>query len=1088
MSQPRLAVSADNRKRHRAAARWLRSLPSLSRVLLLSSNRGAADDFARDCCLSQGALWGLDRMTPFALAGAIATERMAEKGLSPLGQLAMEALAARAIHACRKRAPLSYFEPVADMPGFPRAVARTLRELRLDRTPLEKLKAGGGGGSDLAALLTEYQTQLESGRLADSAATFENAAAALREGGFELPQAVLFFDISPRSVLEWRLLDAVRAQRELCFATVLRGDEAAAAAWTQRLGPAGEGEGAQEPSRVSLGSVRRWIFSPELGEERDADDSVQFFSAPGEGRECVEIARRIRRICSQVPLDRTAILLRDPMTYLPLVEEALNRARLPAYYTRGTVRPEPAGRAFLALLACTAEGLSAGRFAEYLSLGQVPAVEPDGSPQPVMVPWAPPQEGQLSFMTPREPEEGAPQDRQNDAEDHDSPAIAGTFRTPRHWEQLLTDAAVIGGVDRWRRRLSGLEAELAKRAQAAEAEDSTRAERIRADLELLRCLERFALPLIGRMADLPAEAAWGLWLPPLRELAAHALRWPESVLAVLAELTPMEEVGPVSLHEVRQVLTERLTTLRTDPPPRRSGRVFVGTIEDAAGRSFQWVFLPGLAEGTFPRKAFEDPLLLDECRAAVSPTLPGRDDRFIRERILLRMAMGAAAETLVVSYPRVDAVNGRPRVPSFYALEVLRAAEGRLPDLKGIEKRAAQGSSTRLGWPAPDDPLSAIDDAEHDLAVLEPLLRRAENSVQGWARYLMEVNPHLARSLRTRARRWRNFWSEADGIVNLDDATLRLLESQRLRRRGYSPTALEQYAVCPYRFVLHAIHYLRPREEAVALERMDPLTRGSLFHEVQFNLHQRLKSLGLLPMTEENRSRLLDLADEVLENAARSFEEELAPAIPRVWAGEIEDIRRDLRGWIRQVCETGGGWRPLFAEFSFGLKDRGSRDPASRESAAEILSGLHLRGAIDLVEESLFSGNLRVVDHKTGRTPSPEPRWVAGGEHLQPLLYALAAESLLGREVEAGQLFYCTHRGGYRRLDFPLNQESREMVRRVLATIDREIERGFLPAAPREKACQYCDFRAVCGPYEEMRVSRKLRPALKALDSVRSLQ
>ena len=45
---------------------------------------------------------------------------------------------------------------------------------------------------------------------------------------------------------------------------------------------------------------------------------------------------------------------------------------VPAWFDRGTRRPHPAGRAFLALLACAAEGLSASRFAEYLSLGQLP--------------------------------------------------------------------------------------------------------------------------------------------------------------------------------------------------------------------------------------------------------------------------------------------------------------------------------------------------------------------------------------------------------------------------------------------------------------------------------------------------------------------------------------------------------------------------------------------------------------------------------------------------------------------------------------------------------------------------------------------
>ena len=91
-----------------------------------------------------------------------------------------------------------------------------------------------------------------------------------------------------------------------------------------------------------------------------------------------------------------------------------------------------------------------------------------------------------------------------------------------------------------------------------------------------------------------------------------------------------------------------------------------------------------------------------------------------RERLMLHTAAAAAGRKLVVSYPRMDAVEARPRVPSFYAMEVLRAAEGRLPDLRGFEKRAAASSPARLGWPAPLDARQAIDDAEYDLAALGP--------------------------------------------------------------------------------------------------------------------------------------------------------------------------------------------------------------------------------------------------------------------------------------------------------------------------------------------------------------------------------
>ena len=75
-----------------------------------------------------------------------------------------------------------------------------------------------------------------------------------------------------------------------------------------------------------------------------------------------------------------AVLLRSPEEYRGPLEEAFARAGVPAHFARGAVRPDPAGRAFYVLLRCAAEGLSARRFAEYLSLGQVPDATPEGTP------------------------------------------------------------------------------------------------------------------------------------------------------------------------------------------------------------------------------------------------------------------------------------------------------------------------------------------------------------------------------------------------------------------------------------------------------------------------------------------------------------------------------------------------------------------------------------------------------------------------------------------------------------------------------------------------------------------------------------
>ncbi len=1095
----RIILSASHQRLLTEAAAFLQESAADAGALVLAATRGAAEDFIRGCCRERNGLLGVHIMTPLEAASVLATELAVQRKLASLSGLAMTALAARAVFECRRDGGLAYFEPVADTPGFPRALASLLGELRLEGVDRKQLAKAGPAGPDLARLLGSYEKELAERSLADRAAVSRLAAeAAPRSQHRLIGLPLILLDCSLDSACERELAAALARRSTAVFSAVVVGDRSGAGHLEKILNVKAENVDAG-PSERSLDRVRRHVFSLEVPPPRELDGSVEFFSAPGEGMECVEIARRIRLLADKgLTFDRAAILLRSPENYQPLVEEALRRAGIPAYFTRGTTRPDPAGRAFLALLACAAERLSAARFAEYLSLGQVPGLDESGAPPKPRAEWTPPEEEEIPVLK-TAPDDGKTPGLELDESDQ-SPVIAGTLRVPFAWEKLLVDAAVIGGRDRWSRRLRGLEQELRLQFAELKEPDDPRRAHLERQIERLGNLERFALPVIGRLDALPSNAAWGEWLERLRELAAMTLRHPQSVLSALGELQAMDAVGPVGLEEVRGALADRLSFLRVEPPGRRYGRVFVGTIGEVRGRSFEAVFLPGLAESSFPRKVLEDPLLLDEHRKKLEAPLRLRDDRLERERLLLRLAAGAAREQLVVSYPRMDVAQTRSRVPSFYFWEVVRAAEGRLPDLRELERRAARAAPTRLGWPAPKDPQEAIDDAEYDLAVLDPLLHkpRGEPASRGQARYLVESNELLARSLRARWRRWdSSSWSGADGIVEPCAGARAALAAHRVSARSYSPTALETFACCPYRFLLHAIHRLRPREQAAPLEQLDPLTRGALFHAAQFEVFRALQGAGFLPVDAANLEGALALAEGALDQVAAEHEEKLAPAIPRVWQSEMEKVRADLRGWVRQLLAVHTEWLPAHFEFAFGLTDRPRRDPKSTADEALILNGVRLRGSIDLVEKHRRTERLRVTDHKTGKAPTDMPLLVAGvaqspqvvngGRTLQPVLYALAAEKLLGQPVESGMLFYCTQLGSYRNFQIPLDDETRQAAAQVLATIDRAVEQGFLPAAPREQACAYCDYSLVCGPYEEMRLRRKQRARLAELETLRQM-
>jgi CRISPR/Cas system-associated exonuclease Cas4 (RecB family) len=1056
-----------------SAAQFLNGLDQRSDVLVMAPTRAAAAELAIRAFPS--GCQGIHSLTPTQLAANLAAQSLGRLGLAPISRLGIEAVAARIVNTAATASALPYFAPVAQTPGFARALARTIAELRLEHVAGESLAGTGPPGRDLAQLLGLYEQELAARGLADLPLLFRLATEEAERAVHRFSRIpIVLLGLAGESAAEEKLIAALVERSPAVFATAITDDDEAVHFLERILKTTAANLDTSAPA-ATLDRVRAWLFSSAQPEAASPDPGL-LFSAPGESFECVEIARRIRELAAQgTPFDRVAILLRNVEPYQPVVEEALRRAGIDHYFSRGAARPDPAGRAFLALLACASDGCSASRFAEYLSLGQVPPLDPAGAPMVRPPVWVPADDEILTAF------QATPEPAPAPGSEDDSHSLD----VPLGWERLLVDAAVIGGRDRWARRLRGLRAEFQAQLRNLERDDQVHRSSVERRTEQLVRLEQFALPLIETLSALPASARWGVWLDRLTDLAQLALRRPESVLAVLTELDPMGEVGPASLDEVFDVLSERLGSLRSEPPRRRYGRVFVGSIEEARGRSFDVVFLPGLAEGLFPRRSLEDPLLLDEHRAKLAAGLAMQDRRVARERMLLRSAAAAAWKTLVVSYPRMDVAQSRARVPSFYALEVVRAAEGRLPSLREFEKRASQSAPARLDWPAPAKPQDAIDDAEYDLASLRASLALRGAAAEGSARYLMQANQALSRSLRTRWRRWRSSFSSADGLLEADTATLEALTVHRLGQRSYSPSSLQQFAACPYRFLLHAVFQLRPRETPARLEQMDPLTRGALFHSAQFELFRELSRADLLPATPDRLPQILDQADQVLDRVAGRFEDELAPAIPRVWKSEIENLRTDLRGWLQHVAATESEWLPAHFEFGFGLPPNPDRDAASTAEEAQILDNVHLRGSIDLIERHAARGTLRITDHKTGRPPQNRPQYVGGGALLQPLLYALAAESLLGDFVESGRLFYCTQRGDFSAVDVPLNDEGRGRLRRILETIDSFIAEGFLPAAPQTGACAMCDYTGVCGPYEEQRLKRKRSDRLDPLIEIR---
>jgi ATP-dependent helicase/nuclease subunit B len=1078
------------------AERWLAARAPDEPLLVIGASPDAANELLRRAARGHGAIFGWQRATLPRVAAALAQEVLEARRATPISALVAEGLAAHVLHAAQRDGSLGRFAEVHEGPGLVRAVAQVVDELRLAGVTAERVEKES---PELARWLRGFEGVLSDAQLADRAQLLRLAlefTSAGRPHAF-LDVPTLLLDVPVENEASRALLAALAARAPELVATLPSGDAVSEARLAEALGTAPERLPApSEPP--SLGRLQTHLFEKSEPEPSELGPDVSLVSAPGESRECVEIARRIHRLADQgVAFDRIAVLLRAPEQYRAHLCEAFGRAGIPAHFARGSVQPDPAGRAFLALLRCAADGFSARGFAEYLSQGEVPDTD-TGRPAPpgkAVQRWVAPDLETLpdAVASALEDPARAPEETPLPAAP-DAPVAGGRLRAPRAWERLLGDAAVIGGLRRWERRLAGHAHELERQLRDFEDPEEAGAQRVRRDLEDLAALRTFALPLLGALAALPSRESWGGWLDALTALAGQALRRPERVLAVLGELAPMAGVGPVDLAEVLLVLSRRLLEVAEPPPSARYGAVYVAPVELARGLCFDAVFVPGLAERLFPKKLEEEPILLDAARERLGAGLATRETRAARERLALRLAVGAATGSVVLSYPRLDLDQGRPRVPSFYTLEAMRAAEGKLPGWAEMAARAEQHGEARIGWPAPPRRDEAIDEAEHDLALLEHILDADPDRSVGAAHYLLDANANLARALRFRARRWLPRWTGADGLVRpgegareaLAPAAQAAIAKHGLSSRSYSPTALQHYATCPYKFFLQAVHRLAPREVPEAIEELDPLSRGSLVHEVQFRLFGRLRDAGLLPVTRENLTQARQLLDEVLDAEAERAFDEFAPAIPRVFDDGIAGIRADLREWLRRAADDPSGYTPWRFELAFGLPRGGSeRDPHSRSEDVKLSSGIRLRGSIDLVERR-GDGHLRVTDHKTGKDRVAEGDVIKGGEALQPVLYALAVEQLFpGDPVDGGRLYYCTSAGNFETRDVPLDAQAREAADLVAATIGEALAQPFLPAAPAPGACRWCDYRVVCGPYEEIRTPRKPREPLAPLQKLR---
>ena len=285
----------------------------------------------------------------------------------------------------------------------------------------------------------------------------------------------------------------------------------------------------------------------------------------------------------------------------------------------------------------------------------------------------------------------------------------------------------------------------------------------------------------------------------------------------------------------------------------------------------------------------------------------------------------------------------------------------------------------------------------------------------------------------------------------------------------WSPSKLEAYRDCPYRFFVENVLRISPVEELEP--EVPPDKKGIILHSVLERFYNRMKEEGMFRVEG-------DSIQEAWETARRCALEVLSSYSFRgpYWDALKDSIlgSGDERGILRDFIDFESSYNGPFnvreCELSFGIEE------GVRVGGDLTGEGLNLRGFVDRLDSMSVEGReaFFIWDYKTGGLPSIR-------DSLQVPLYLAAVKRLHPESIPGGGGYYhIARRGGLNRKialgkkvwegGIDLDKLRRE-VSRVRSKIDRKVDEaleiieGIRSASfPRKEACynRYCEYSGMC--------------------------
>jgi ATP-dependent helicase/nuclease subunit B len=974
--------------------------------------------------------------------------RVHDATAQPLSDVQRRLLADDMVADLHRAKELSHFDRVADTRGFAEGVFDLLAELKRAEVWPEQLAEHSVSrkGSQCANLYARYQAQLQRLNLFDVEGRvwyardllgrglrrpFENVRAVFVDGftEFTRTQAEIL-----RGLCEWveELWLALPGEEGDERAELFARPRAVARRFASNIELMGDLEGSAAPA--GLAHVERQLFRPLQSVVRSDDaDGLLLIEAPGMLGEVRLVAREVKMLLLRgTPADDILLTVRDLVPYADLVREVFAEYGIPLD-VEGT---EPLARnpAVAALLRALRVPEESWPFAAVTALLRSGYFRPD---------W---------------PETREAPDVAQRAE-----GLLRLLGQPRHREAYLR------AVDNWADNPSPAPPD-------EQAEVNRRARIHQWAVQCRPFLRRFfgAWDAVPGRVPLHEHIAWlrrfaddlGVTRAAADERDIAALRrfwdelagWQQLEVRLHGGSRPIDRAR---FHELLGALAAEAGLART---PRGPGRVRFLSAEIARGLPADHVFVLGLGERAFPRLAAAEPIFDEQERQSLKAA--GLDVRAVSdlmpdEMLLFYSIVTRPRRELVLSYPAVDE-KGQALLPSSFLAALLDCFE--TAAIRTIRKHML------IEGFADDEPLSP---AEYRV--------RAASAPRLPTGLPRDLAANLRAAARVAAQRLESRdHGPYDGLLR-HPAILAELHERFGGERIISPTALETYIACPFRFLVEDVLHLETLEEPG--EDIEASDRGLVFHRALAGLHRHLKEHGVhAPTADVDR-----LIRERLDEEVRNHTGHASRAAEALWQIEgrrlqrkAERYRADWEKFVATWAELEVLPRPEHLEKGFGMEAVEGDEPAP---PLVILGGgieVRVGGRIDRVDvaETEAGTFFWIVDYKTGRSSHYPAASLKSFERLQLMLYALAVERVLfaGREARPLGLAYWLvtdtgpkvvlpgdrkHHGWFKSGDEWA--KVRDLLEEWVSDLVRHIRAGDFPLEPRSDSCtETCPYSQVC--------------------------